>query len=88
MDSNFPVELQQILGTLPINLDRRAAAAAITKYIFPVSHRTLERWPVATRRVNGRAVGATKDWLAAALAIYNASVEIAGHQASATGGAQ
>lgn len=87
MANNFPNDLELALATLPTNLDRRTAAAAISKNLFPVSPRTLERWPVPTRRVNGRAVAPASAWFAAALAVFDASIEIAGHQASAAAGA-
>lgn len=35
-------------------LNRRAAAELATKEFFPVSVRTIERWPLAWQRRNGR----------------------------------
>jgi hypothetical protein len=40
---------------LPRRCDRRTAAALLTKYFFQASHRTLERWPLSWRLLNGRA---------------------------------
>ena len=36
-------------------LTREEAAAAITQHFFPIKPRTLERWPVSIRRLNGKA---------------------------------
>lgn len=41
---------------LPRRADRRTGAALVTRHLFPVSPRTLERWPLTWRRVNGKAV--------------------------------
>jgi hypothetical protein len=49
------------LRRLPRFADRRALASAISRFIFPVSHRTLEAWPVRWRRVNGHAVAETRE---------------------------
>jgi hypothetical protein len=54
------------LSSLPINVDKRGAAELITRFYFPVSYRSLERWPIAWRSVNGRNIAATKDLLAEA----------------------
>ncbi len=42
--------------TDPRFLTRKSAAALVSKLYFPVSKRTLERWPIAARRVHGRAL--------------------------------
>jgi hypothetical protein len=31
----------------------RTAADLLTRHLFPVSHRSLEAWPLLTQRVNG-----------------------------------
>lgn len=46
---------------LPRRADRRTGAALLTRYLFPVSSRTLERWPLTWRRVNGKAVCETAE---------------------------
>ena len=43
------------LNELPIRVDRETAAKLLTKYYFRVSPRSLERWALAWRLVNGRA---------------------------------
>lgn len=37
---------------LPIYANRKTLAAIITHNFFPISHRTLERWPLTARRPN------------------------------------
>ena len=37
---------------LPCYADRKTLAAIITHHFFPVSHRTLERWPLIARKPN------------------------------------
>jgi hypothetical protein len=43
------------LNELPIRVDRETAAKLLTRYYFRVSPRSLERWALAWRLVNGRA---------------------------------
>jgi hypothetical protein len=43
------------LNELPVRVDRETAANLLTKYYFRVSPRSLERWALAWRLVNGRA---------------------------------
>ena len=52
------------INDLPARLDRRTAAKVITRYFFPISHRTLETWPVRWRLVNGKALAETAEILA------------------------
>ncbi len=63
--SSIPTAPPEIdLAALPRCVDRRAAAEIITRYFFPVSHRTIESWPLVARRVNGRALYDTAALLA------------------------
>ena len=48
----------------PVNVDRRAGAELVTRLFFPVSPRTIEAWPLAVRRVNGKAIYDTAELLA------------------------
>lgn len=41
---------------LPKYADRKTLAAIITHYCFPISHRTLQTWPLTARRPNRAAV--------------------------------
>ena len=66
------------LTTLPVNVDRQRGAALVTRYFFPVSHRTLERWPLTGRVVNGRLVFATAELFAQARAMMEAAPRIKG----------
>jgi hypothetical protein len=66
------------LATLPANLDKRGAAQLITKHFFPVSYRSLERWPLTWRQVNGRSITPTKDLLAEAQRRFDAAPVIRG----------
>lgn len=54
------------LPDLPPRMDRRLAAQFLTDYFFPISPRTLERWPLNWRRINGRALCETAELLAEA----------------------
>ena len=53
----------EILNELPARVDRQDGAALITQLLFPISPRTLERWPVTWRRINGRALVETYELL-------------------------
>ena len=41
---------------LPKYADRKTLAAIITHHCFPISHRTLQTWPLTVRRPNRAAV--------------------------------
>lgn len=51
---------------LPNRVDRKTGAAIVTRLHFPISPRTLERWPLSWRRINGRALVETTELLAEA----------------------
>ncbi|MFH5927036.1 hypothetical protein [Roseomonas xinghualingensis] len=44
------------LKVLPKYVDRQRAAALVTHYFFGVSARSLERWPLAGKVINGRLI--------------------------------
>jgi hypothetical protein len=50
----------------PRNADRKTLAAIITHELFPISPRTIERWPLVVRKVNGRAICKTSEAIAMA----------------------
>lgn len=54
------------LLNLPRRLDRRLAAQVLSEHFFPISPRTLERWPLKWKRINGRALVETSELLAEA----------------------
>lgn len=63
---------------LPARLDRRGAAELVSLLLFPVSARTIEAWPLAVRRVNGKAVVETEELLAFARAKLKAAPVVRG----------
>ena len=71
------------LSALPVNVDRRTGAELVTRYLFPVSHRTLERWPLAGRVVNGRLVFPTAELFAHARTLMEAAPPIRGGKRAA-----
>lgn len=57
----------------------RAQLAEIhTRYYGPISHRTLENWPLSWRKVNGRAVASVQEFLAEAERRFHAAPVIRG----------
>jgi hypothetical protein len=71
--ADLPPHLAELLAALPANVTRRTGAQIITKSLFPVSHRSLERWPLAVRRVNAKATVSTAELLLQAWAKLNAA---------------
>ena len=63
---------------LPARMDRRLGASIISSNYFPISPRTLERWPVTWRRVNGKALVETSELLAEAQRRLDAAIPIQG----------
>ena len=51
---------------LPQYADKQTAAAIITHFYFPISPRTLERWPLIVRRPNKVAIYAVEELLSVA----------------------
>ena len=49
------------LSTLPVRVTRKDGAKLVSKYFFTVNHRTLERWPLALQRLNGKAHVETRE---------------------------
>ncbi len=81
--NELPPELQEVLAQQPPNIDRRKGADLITRHLFPVSHRSLEAWPLPTRHVNGKAVIPTASLLEVAYAKLTAAPVIMGGKRSA-----
>jgi hypothetical protein len=61
-----------------VRVDRRTAAELVTRLYFPVSPRTIEAWPLTTRRVNGKATVETAELFAFAEAKLEAAPPIKG----------
>ena len=51
---------------LPQYADKQTAAAIITHFYFPISPRTLERWPLIVRRPNKASIYAVDELLSVA----------------------
>ena len=69
----LPDYIASELPNLPRHGDRKTLAPIITKFVFPVSHRSLEVWPLKWRHVNGRALAATHEALAHAWRKFNSA---------------
>jgi hypothetical protein len=80
----LPHWLEEVLSGLPTNVNRRRAAEEISHYLFPVSHRSLEAWPLPTRRVNGQAIVPTRTLFALAFRKYSASPVVMGGRRKST----
>lgn len=62
---------------LPARLDRASSAVLVSHHFFPVSSRTLERWPLAVRRINGKALIDTRELIAVAKAKIDSAPPVA-----------
>ncbi|WP_322994115.1 hypothetical protein [Castellaniella sp.] len=69
---------------LPAYVGRIGGAEIVTQYYFPVSYRSLERWPIKTRRVNGRVVMSTRELLAEARRRFDAAPVIMANAATSS----
>lgn len=76
--SNMPVNGANDMSHLPAFIDRRSGAELISSRLFPVSKRTLETWPLAWRRVNGRAICRTTELLEFAQSKLDAASPVRG----------
>ena len=66
------------LSTHPVRIDRETGAALVTKLFFRVSPRSLERWPVSWRTLNGRAHCETAELFAVAEAMLREATPVMG----------
>jgi hypothetical protein len=83
--ADLPPDLLELLTQQPENVDRRTGADLVTRHFFPVSYRSLEAWPLPTRRVNGRAIVPTAKLFELAFAKLNAAPVIMGGRRSPVG---
>ena len=67
---------------IPVRTDRKRGAALITLLYFPISPRTLEKWPVTWVRVNGKATTTTAELFAEAEARFAGAPRICGKSAN------
>jgi hypothetical protein len=77
-EAPLPDWLEEVVSHLPTNVNRRRGAEEISHHLFPVSHRSLEAWPLPTRRVNGQAIFSTRDLFVLAFRKYSASPIVMG----------
>jgi hypothetical protein len=75
---HLPPHLLEVLAEQPANVDRRTGANLITRHLFPVSHRSLEAWPLPIRHVNGKAIVPTAKLFEIAFAKLTAAPVIVG----------
>jgi len=80
----LPQRLLDVLATQPVNSDRRSGAPLVSHWVHPVSHRSLEAWPLPWRHVNGRAVTPTIALFAVAYAKLAAAPVVMGGRRQAT----
>jgi hypothetical protein len=66
------------LDGLPVRVPRDTAAKLVSQYFFQVSPRSMERWNLAWRRVNGRAHCETADAFAVAKSMLDAAPPVMG----------
>jgi hypothetical protein len=55
LNPSLPPALAALLEQLPPRVPREQAGQLISRHFFAVSHRTMERWPISWRRLNGKA---------------------------------
>jgi hypothetical protein len=66
------------LSALPKRVPRKAAAGLVRDHFFQISPRTLERWPLRWRLVNGKAHCETADLFAEAERRLNSAPAVMG----------
>lgn len=71
------------LAAYPVRMDRRGLAAFITREFFPVSPRSLERWPLTWQHVNNKAIGRTAEAAAVAASKLDEAPSIRGGKRAA-----
>jgi hypothetical protein len=83
MSEDISPNLKAILAGLPPRVDRRRGADIVTQHFFPVSARTLERWPLAVQHVNGRSLIVTSELFKVAGARLEAAPAVMTREAKA-----
>jgi hypothetical protein len=74
----LPPHIVEVLKELPRYVNRRTGAELVTKHLFPVSHRSLETWPISTRLVNNQAIMETEELFKRAWTMFAAAPLIKG----------
>lgn len=63
----LPMRLtRKVMNALPVRVNRKVGAELVSKFFMPVSHRTLEAWPLTWRYGNGYALVETAELFAVA----------------------
>lgn len=88
MSTPQPLDLpaEPDLNKLPRFGTRVQLAEIHTKYFGPISHRTLEDWPLGWRRVGGRAVASVLEFLNEAQRRFDAAPVVRGGRRVARNG--
>jgi hypothetical protein len=81
----LPPRLIEVAEKAPVYSDRIPGAALVSHHILPVSHRSLEAWPLPWQRPYGRAITPTIALLAVAYSKLSAApVVMSGRRARNT----
>ena len=80
----FTSGISELLATRPVRVPRDIAAKLVTQYYFTVSSRTMERWPVSWRSLNGKAHVETPELFEAAQQMLDRSPLIRGGRTRAS----
>jgi hypothetical protein len=72
-----PTSLAALIAQYPPRLHRQKAAEVVSQHFFDVSPRTLERWEIPVRLLNGRAYVETRALLEEAQRRVDAAPQIA-----------
>jgi hypothetical protein len=75
--------IANVLTDLPVRVPRDEAAQLLCKYFFKTHKRSLERWPLAWRLLNGKAHCETAELFALAESMLAASPAVIGGRRSA-----
>jgi len=87
MSTLYSQAFEDNLQRYPKRMWRRPLAEAISREFFPVSHRSLEVWPLQWQRVNGKAVTDTREAFKVAQAKLDAALPIRSGHCDLSGGA-
>jgi hypothetical protein len=82
----LPPHVKEAIDGLPPNLTRKHGAMEIKRVLgYPVSHRSMEAWPLPTRHVNGHAIVPTEVLFRVAYAKFAAAPVVMGGRRNPTG---
>jgi hypothetical protein len=81
----LPERLMNVVASAPVYSGRRSGADLLTQHVFPVSHRSLEVWPIPWQHVNGKAIAPTVVYFAVGYSKLVAAPLLMGGQRGAAG---